>query len=119
MRMPSRKIAARELAILFGVLANADRIRIVEELRAGEKDVGTLHELVGISRPRVSQHLALMRAHRLVEERRDGRHVYYRLCVSALATWVTQGLDFVEHELRTEVREAIEEAARQWKDETE
>lgn len=112
--MPARRIAARELATLFGVLANADRVRIVEELRSGEKDVGTLHELVGISRPRVSQHLALMRAHRLVEERREGRHVYYHLCVSALAGWVTQGLDFVEHDLRGEVREAIEEAARHW-----
>ncbi len=114
--MPSRKIAARELATLFGVLANADRIRIVEELRSGEKDVGTLHELVGISRPRVSQHLGLMRAHRLVEERRDGRHVFYHLCVSELAGWVLQGLDFVEFDLKGEWREAIEQATREWRD---
>lgn len=115
--MPARRVAARELANLFGVLSNPDRIRIVEELRHGEKDVGTLQALVGISRPRVSQHLSLMRAHRLVEERRDGRHVYYHLCVGRLAGWVLDGLDFVEIELKGGLRETLVEAARQWREE--
>lgn len=101
---------------MFGVLSNADRIRIVEELRGGERDVGTLQSVLEISRPRVSQHLALLKAHRLVEERREGRHVFYRLTVGELASWVLQGLDFVELEIKADLRKAIEEAVGQWQD---
>ena len=71
--MPERTLVTKELAQLLGVLSHPHRIRIVEELRAGECDVKSLQELLGISHAGVSQHLALLRAHRLVEERREGR----------------------------------------------
>jgi len=40
--MPDRKVVAKELADIFKITANPDRIRMIEELRAGEKDVNTL-----------------------------------------------------------------------------
>ncbi len=83
--MASRKIVAKELAGLLGVLSHSDRIQIIEELRRDEKDVGSLRDLLDISASRISQHLSLLKAHRLLEERRDGRHVYYRLTRSRLA----------------------------------
>jgi len=45
----------------------------------GEKSVGRLAELVGLSPAALSQHLARMRDQRLVEARRDGQTIYYRV----------------------------------------
>jgi hypothetical protein len=55
--MPYRTIVSKELAELFGVLAHPHRIRIVEELQSGEKDVGTMAEVLQISHSGVSQRI--------------------------------------------------------------
>lgn len=94
--MPSRLVVAKELAEVFKVLAHRDRIRIVEILRVREFDVNSISESLDLPATRISQHLSLMRAHRLVEERRDGRHVYYSLSQPDLAHWIVDGLQFVE-----------------------
>ena len=77
--MPDRQVVSKELADLFKIVAHPDRIRIIEELGHGEKDVNTLVDRLDLPGPRVSQHLGLMRANRIVEERREGRHHYYHL----------------------------------------
>lgn len=97
--MPGRAIIAKELAALLGALAHPHRIRIIEELGGGECDVNTLQRELGISHSGVSQNLAVLRAHRLVVERREGRRVIYRLAHPDLADWLVRGLDFLEHEL--------------------
>jgi DNA-binding transcriptional ArsR family regulator len=114
--MPSRRLVSRELADLFAVLANADRIRIIEELRSSERDVNTLQNALDIPQARVSQHLAVLRAHRLVAERRAGRHSYYHLLQPALADWILQGLDYFRGELDfgQDMRSAINEARALW-----
>lgn len=94
--MPNRMLVAKELADVFKILSHPDRIRIVEVLRVREYDVNSLSEALTLPSTRVSQHLALMRAHRLVEERRDGRHVFYSLTQPDLAHWIVDGLQFVE-----------------------
>ena len=94
--MPSRTLIAKELADIFKMLANADRVRLIEELRRGELDVNTLARRLDLPGPRVSQHLSLLRAHRFVEERRDGRHHFYHLTQPEIADWIIDGLDFVE-----------------------
>jgi DNA-binding transcriptional ArsR family regulator len=114
--MPSRRLAARELAELFKLLAHPDRIRLIEELRAQEIDVNSLHERLGLPAARVSQHLAALRLHRIVEERRDGRHHFYRLAQPDLASWILNGLTFVEARLNGGVdpKSAVAEARRLW-----
>ena len=112
--MPSRALVAKELASIFKVIAHPDRIRLIEELRVGEKDVNTLVEILELPGPRVSQHLSLMRAHRLVDERRDGRHHFYYLGQPEIAGWITQGLDFVEGRLGGLSQSAIEAARELW-----
>jgi DNA-binding transcriptional ArsR family regulator len=64
----------------------------------------------------VSQHLALLRSHRLVRERREGRHVFYRLSRPQLAAWILDGLDFLELEfdLGEKMRSAVEEVRSLW-----
>jgi DNA-binding transcriptional ArsR family regulator len=94
--MPEREIVTRELAALLGALSHPHRIRIVEELRDGERDVQTLQGALGISQAGVSQHLSVLRARRLVAERREGRRVFYRLAQPEIAAWLIVGLRFVE-----------------------
>ena len=112
--MPSRLVVARELSDIFKVLAHPDRIRIIEELGRGEKDVNSLVEQLELPGPRVSQHLSLMRAHRLVEERRDGRHHFYHLNQPEIASWIIEGLEFIEGRLTGVSKSAINSARKLW-----
>jgi len=59
--------------------ANESRLMIVERLSRGECSVGELTKLVGTDQSTVSKHLALLRAHGIVSDRRDGNVVYYSL----------------------------------------
>jgi len=113
--MPHRLLVTRELAALLAVLGHPHRIRIIEELRDGESDVKSLQGTLGISHSGVSQHLMVLRAHRIVSERRQGRHVFYRLRHPAMASWLLEATEFLEQESETrELREAIREARRAW-----
>lgn len=96
--MPHRALVAKELAGLLGVLAHPHRIRIIEELRGGERDVTSLKAVLEISHSGVSQHLMQLRAHRLVAERREGRRVIYHLRHPDIALWLTEAMCFIESE---------------------
>lgn len=93
--MPDRIAVARELAEIFKLTGHPDRIRLIEELRGGEQDVNTLAQALDLPGARVSQHLSLLRAHRFVAERREGRHHYYHLVQPEIADWIIEGLNFV------------------------
>ncbi|MCB9383268.1 MAG: metalloregulator ArsR/SmtB family transcription factor [Bryobacterales bacterium] len=80
-----------ELAEVLKALGHPDRVRLVEELNGAEKDVRTLSESLGVRQARISQHLAVLRASHVVEDRREGRHVLYRLAKPALAAWIVLG----------------------------
>jgi len=112
--MPSRQLVAKELAEMFGVLAHPDRIRIVEELRQGEKDVGNLAKILSLETPRVSQHLRLLRMHNIVVERREGRHHFYHLNNPEMAEWILQGLTFIEHRMAGVTKSNINAALKLW-----
>ena len=114
--MPGRAMVAKELANLLGALSHPHRIRIVEELRGRELDVNSIQQLLGISHSGVSQNLAVLRAHRLVQERREGRRMIYSLTQPALAGWLMRGFDFLEGEnaLTEGIRDALESARQIW-----
>jgi len=61
-------------------LANAKRLMILCSLVTGEKRVGELASLVGLSSSALSQHLAKMREAGLVDCDKRGQHVHYRIC---------------------------------------
>ena len=117
--MPVRDIASKELAKLFAVFAHPDRVRILEELGGGEKDVNSIQAVLGVSHSRTSQNLAILRTNRVVIERRDGRRVFYRLAQPELAKWALDGLRFIVGEAEASgVRmTAIEEARQIWEGE--
>jgi DNA-binding transcriptional ArsR family regulator len=86
------------------------------ELHGGEKDVNSLQQLLGISHSAVSQNLSILRAHHLVRERRQGRHVYYSLTNPELAAWLLEGLKFLEGGIayQEEMKSAVDHARRMW-----
>jgi len=114
--MPHRTLVTKELAELFGVLSHPHRIRIIEELRDGEHDVNSLQTALGISHSGVSQHLMVLRANRLVSERREGRHVFYQLRQPEIATWLLEATRFLEGDTREAVKlqEAISKTRSEW-----
>ena len=114
--MPSRLTVSRDLADLLKLLAHPDRLRLIEELRPGEKDVTGLAEALDLPATRVSQHLGQLRAQRLVEERRDGRSHFYRLKHPHLAAWILDALQFVDIRNRLQEAEAIDNARALWSD---
>lgn len=117
-RMPYRLLAATELAEFLRALAHPRRIQIIEELRSGEKDVATMAKATGLAHSGVSQHLMVLRGHRVVAERREGRRVFYRLRSVELADWLVKGMDFVApmNQQNDEVRRAIKKARSKWSD---
>ncbi|MGA7172477.1 MAG: metalloregulator ArsR/SmtB family transcription factor [Candidatus Dormiibacterota bacterium] len=69
-----------DLAAYFEGLANPTRLRIMQRLaEVKEARVSDVALLLGISQPRMSWHLRLLRRARIVTTRRDGREVFCRL----------------------------------------
>ena len=64
---------------LFEILADPTRRRLVEALRAGERSVNELVEVVDIGQPGVSRQLAILQDARFVRVRPDGRRRLYAL----------------------------------------
>jgi len=68
------RVAAR-----FKALSDEGRLSLLSALQRGERSVGELAEATGRSQPNVSQHLASLLHAGLVEGRRDGNRVFYRI----------------------------------------
>jgi ArsR family transcriptional regulator len=66
-------------AELFRVIGHPVRIRILELLSEGERTVGDLQARLALNSSGTSQHLAALRQHGLLDSRRAGTSVYYRL----------------------------------------
>jgi ArsR family transcriptional regulator len=68
-----------DMEALFKALADSTRLRILGLLLAGEVCVCDIHESLKIPQPKASRHLAYLRRAGLVETRRDGLWIHYRL----------------------------------------
>lgn len=66
-------------ADFFKALAHPARIKILELLRPGELSVTELQESLKIDASGVSQHLSILRHKNIVESRKAGTTVYYRV----------------------------------------
>ena len=71
-------------AEFFKALAHPVRIRILDCLRAGEKGVNELSEILQIEPANVSQQLAILRVRNIVIGRKSGNNVYYSASDPAL-----------------------------------
>jgi DNA-binding transcriptional ArsR family regulator len=107
--MPYRIVASDELARVLSAMAHPVRIRIIEDLRNGAQDVGSLESSVGVSQSSVSQHLALLKASHIVESKREGRNVFYSLTRPWTASWIAEGLKLIDTDTHSA---AVAEAAK-------
>lgn len=82
---------------VFRMLADPTRLHLLWLLSHADADVTALTEACGASRTAVSQHLAKLRFTGLVETRKDGRRVIYRLRGGHLARLVREGLNHADH----------------------
>lgn len=84
------------LETMFKALGDTTRLRILGLLLAGEVCVCDIHDTLALPQPKVSRHLAYLRRAELVEARKDGLWVHYRL--ATLGDPVMQALlDAVAH----------------------
>ena len=71
--------SAGEAAKLLRALGNERRLMILCQLTDGERSVGELLPLVGLSQSALSQHLAVLREEGVVATRREGQTIWYRI----------------------------------------
>lgn len=78
--LPDLQTHAAEAAALLRQLANPRRLLLLCHLAAeGEVTVGALAGRVGLSQAALSQHLMRLRADGLVDRRRAGTRLFYRI----------------------------------------
>jgi len=66
-------------ALICRALSDPKRLRILYVLGSGERSVGDLADELGVSIANASQHLGVLRSRGLVDSRREGTTVFYRL----------------------------------------
>ncbi len=86
-------------------LSDPTRLRLLAALRGGELCACQLTDLVGLAPSTVSKHLALLRDAGLVESRKDGRWVHYRLATNGITDVGRVAKSFLQTlETRAEIR---------------
>lgn len=97
----------RDTLDVLKALADENRLRALCAMRGGELCVCQLIALLDLAPSTVSKHLSVLRAARLVESRKDGRWMYYRLAdkFRAPATGKILALLFAELEKTDRMRE--------------
>lgn len=68
-----------EAVQLLRLLSDPTRLRLLGLLQSGAMNVTTLCEKLDLAQPTVSHHLGLLRSLKLVNNRRDGKQVFYSL----------------------------------------
>lgn len=70
---------ADHVAGRLALVANAKRLLILCELVQGERSVSALQAAVGLGQSALSQHLAKLREAGMVDTRREGQTIHYRI----------------------------------------
>lgn len=86
----------REFMNITKALADEKRVRTLLALRKGELCVCQITELFGLAVSTVSKHLSILYQARLVETRKEGRWIYYRLPGKEASAAVRGALEWVE-----------------------
>lgn len=76
--------AASQAVSALKALANEDRLLLLCQLSQGEQCVGDLQARLGIQQPTLSQQLGVLRTQGMVETRREGKNIHYRVADASL-----------------------------------
>jgi ArsR family transcriptional regulator, lead/cadmium/zinc/bismuth-responsive transcriptional repressor len=87
---------AAHVAELFRAFSDTSRVRILSALASQELNITTLAAVVGISESAISHHMRGLRQMRLVQSRRDGKEVYYRVDDEHIMALFQQGVKHVK-----------------------
>jgi ArsR family transcriptional regulator len=87
---------AAHVAELFRAFSDTSRVRILSALLSQELNVGTLASQVGVSESAVSHHLRGLRQMRMVQSRREGKEVYYRIEDEHIIALFQQGIRHIK-----------------------
>lgn len=85
MNVEDLRSRAGEAASFLKSIANDRRLIILCELVNGERTVGELEAVVGLSQSALSQHLAKLRDAKLVKTRRESQTIHYSLADSSVS----------------------------------
>lgn len=77
-------IAIAHIANYFQALAEPMRLKVLNTLRSGERNVGELAELLGCTTANISKHLSLLAQSGFVAREARGNAVYYRIADPAI-----------------------------------
>lgn len=103
--------ALEATALLFKVLGNASRLRLLMILGQEPRTVGALAEDAGMSQPLVSQHLRTLRQAGLAKAVRRGREVVYHVADRHIAHVVADAFAYVQETPETTGAQADPEGA--------
>lgn len=90
----------REAVSITKALADENRLRALFALNQSELCLCQIIELLGLAPSTVSKHMSILRQARLVENKKDGRWMYYRLAGNDADPMVREALDWVSHSLQ-------------------
>lgn len=82
---PLSEEALQLVAGRFAVLAEPMRLRLIQALFDGEKNVGQLVEITGGTQANVSRHLQTLTQAHILGRRKEGLQVYYQISDSTIA----------------------------------
>src|SRR5690242_783483 len=88
-----------QFARIGKALGNPHRLEVLELLAQGERSVDSLATETGLSIANMSQHLQALRQAALVDSRKDGLFVYYRLADPSVFALCTAIRTIAEHRL--------------------
>ncbi len=94
-------------ADLCQMLSNPTRLKILEKLKDKERTVGELVDEIGVRQANISQHLAELRKRNLVDNRREGANVYYKISYPKVVKACNLIRD-VLHEQLSETKKLVE-----------
>ncbi|MBQ7874130.1 MAG: winged helix-turn-helix transcriptional regulator [Oscillospiraceae bacterium] len=93
--MPSEEILVKT-AEFFKVVGDPTRIRILAALSEGEMCVCCLCDLLEMTQSAVSHQLSVLKAARLIKNRREGKQIYYSLDDAHVGAILCTGISHVE-----------------------
>jgi len=87
----------REFIKVIKALRNPNRVKIVKILEHGELCVCEIQEVLGVSQPTVSKHLKTLEEAGLLNSRKEGLWVYYRLNEGSSSPYAAAMLGNLKH----------------------
>ena len=104
----------RQFIAVLKALSDENRVRVVAALRGRELCVCQIVELLGLANSTVSKHMAILKQARLVDSRKDGRWIYYRLTDEEVLPEAAEATELVIRSLGKD--DTIREDARRLKE---